>query len=53
MEKKLKLDRVPLGMGSVSMGSKKLNTCCVASMNCLPDELLVQILSLLPTKQAA
>ncbi|CAH8267453.1 unnamed protein product [Arabidopsis lyrata] len=40
-------------MGSVSMGSKKLNTCCVASMNRLPDELLVQILSLLPTKQAA
>ncbi|KAG7559698.1 F-box-like domain superfamily [Arabidopsis thaliana x Arabidopsis arenosa] len=40
-------------MGSVSMGSKKLNTCCVASMNCLPDELLVQILSLLPNKQAA
>ncbi|XP_010425904.1 PREDICTED: putative F-box/LRR-repeat protein At3g44810 isoform X2 [Camelina sativa] len=30
-------------MGSVSM----------ASLNCLPDELLVQILSILPTKQAA
>ncbi|XP_010514754.1 PREDICTED: putative F-box protein At3g44060 [Camelina sativa] len=35
----------PLGMRSVSMD-------CVASMDCLPDDLLVQILSFLPTKQA-
>ncbi|XP_019100160.1 PREDICTED: putative F-box/LRR-repeat protein At3g44810 [Camelina sativa] len=35
--------QVQLGMGSVSM----------ASWDCLPDELLVEILSFLPTKQAA